>query len=158
MHYADDVVVFNGATFQAKIDTALPPDSDDWTCLARAGRDAMPLMIRGTYDPLADYAAHDVVIINGASFVARQDQPGECPGAGWQLMAEKGRAGRPGERGPPGPKGDPGPPAPPAPSIVGGTLDPKNYRLTLSMSDGSDGPSFNLTPFFEQYSRDSAHG
>ena len=42
-------------------------------------------------------------MLNGASFAAKADNPGPCPGEGWQMFSEKGRAGEPGQRGERGP-------------------------------------------------------
>jgi hypothetical protein len=50
--------------------------------------------IRGTYDPNANYHQHDIVARNGGSFIAIKDDPGTCPGEGWQLLAGQGKRGR----------------------------------------------------------------
>jgi hypothetical protein len=39
------------------------------------------------------------VALGGASFGARRDDPGPCPGDGWQLIAAQGKRGNAGERG-----------------------------------------------------------
>jgi len=52
---------------------------------------ALAQRIRGTYDSQAKYSANDIVACNGASFIARHDDPGICPGAGWQLIAAQGK-------------------------------------------------------------------
>ena len=47
----------------------------------------------------------DIVALNGGSFIARHDDPGECPGSGWQsltLPGKRGERGPHGERGPAG--------------------------------------------------------
>jgi hypothetical protein len=64
------------------------------------------IRVNGTYNPNKsdEYSAHEVVALNGASFVARFDRPGPCPGPGWQLLAAQGKRGVPGQRGPAGPK------------------------------------------------------
>lgn len=54
--------------------------------------------VQGTFDPKKTYRALDVVALNGASFTARRDNPGPCPGAGWQLSAAQGKSGKPGPR------------------------------------------------------------
>lgn len=54
--------------------------------------------VEGTFDPKKDYRAGAIVALNGASFVARRDKPGPCPGAGWQLSASQGKRGKPGPR------------------------------------------------------------
>ena len=52
-----------------------------------------------------------VVALDGASFIARKDDAGNCPGEDWQLIAKQGRKGSdgdPGPRGAAGQKGDKG--------------------------------------------------
>jgi hypothetical protein len=89
VHYAGDIVVAGGSLWQASNDTGQPPGSADWLCLAARGLDARSLTIRGTYDSGAVYQALDVTILNGGSFVARCDAPGECPGPNWQCSPSK---------------------------------------------------------------------
>src|SRR5215813_6371208 len=108
VHYAGDVVAYDGGTFQARRDTGQPPSHADWTCLATAGRDGGSITVRGTFDEAAEYRRLDVVALNGGSFVALKDAPGPCPGPGWQLLASQGKRGVAGEKGERGPKGDPG--------------------------------------------------
>lgn len=102
VYYEGEVVTFDGAAFQALRDTGKAPGHEDWACIVRAGRDGADgrsFAIRGTWDETAEYDALDVVSLNGASFVARHDNPGVCPGEGWQLMASQGKRGKPGEKG-----------------------------------------------------------
>src|SRR5262249_27133713 len=68
--------------------------------------EALAQRIRGTFDPKAKYNLGDVIALDGASFIARRDNPGSCPGPGWQLMARQG------QRGVAGPKGERGRDAP----------------------------------------------
>ena len=83
VHYAGYVVVHQGATYQALRDTArAPPHADDWICIAKAGRDAITPIICGTYKSGEDYKYLDLVALNGDSFIARKDGPGDCPGTG----------------------------------------------------------------------------
>jgi hypothetical protein len=109
VHYEGEVVTHDGATYQALRDTAKQPPHDDWRCIASAGRDGRSFSIRGTYADGEEYRALDVVALNGASFAARYDNPGACPGDGWQLIAAQGKRGAPGERGAPGGRGEAGP-------------------------------------------------
>lgn len=102
VYYEGEVVTFDGSTFQASRDTGKAPGHEDWSCIVRAGRngeDGRSFAIRGTWDDTAVYDALDVVSLNGASFVAKVDNPGPCPGEGWQLMAAQGKRGKPGEKG-----------------------------------------------------------
>jgi hypothetical protein len=136
VHYEGDVVAHAGAMWQAARDTGRAPPHDDWTCLAQAGADGADgrsFTIRGTHDAETEYRALDVVALNGASFAARRDDPGACPGDGWQLIAAQGKAGKPGERGAIGPKGERGLPGAP---VVALEID-GNGMLTLRNADGS---------------------
>lgn len=137
VYYEGDCVVFEGSTYQASKDTGRAPPHEDWTCIARAGahgNDGRSLTVRGTYSPENVYEALDIVALNGGSFVARKDDPGACPGEGWQMIASRGKPGAPGEsrKGDPGKglKGDPGEP------VVSATVDDEGM-LTLVNGDGS---------------------
>jgi integrin beta 3 len=135
VHYEGSVVTQDGATWQAQCDTGRAPPHEDWACLARSGHDGMDgvsFKICGTWSADKQYKALDVVILNGGSFVAKRDDPGPCPGDGWQLMASQGKQGKPGERGLPGQRGERGPPGP---SVVGMSIDGEGL-VTLINSDG----------------------
>jgi hypothetical protein len=101
VYYEGEVVTYDGATFQAIHDTGVPPavNKAHWICLAAPGRDAKSFRHRGTFKDDAEYASHDVIALNGASFLALYDKPGPCPGPGWQLFAAPGKRGVTGERG-----------------------------------------------------------
>lgn len=129
IHYEGEVVCHNGSTYQAANDTAKEPPHDDWICLAFRGRDGRGFAIRGTWEPGAEYDHLDVVQLNGASFAARKDLPGPCPGEGWQLIAMQGKQGKPG----PAVKGDRGLPGPTVKAI---TVDDDGL-LALTNADGS---------------------
>src|SRR5262249_41492030 len=100
--YEAEVVCYDGSLYQALKDTAQVPGGSDWICLALAGRDGVTPDVRGTYKPGKDYKYLDIVALNGGSFIARTDDPGECPGPGWQLLASRGKTG---DKGLPGPRG-----------------------------------------------------
>jgi hypothetical protein len=68
--------------------------------------------MRGTYKSDEVYKYLDLVALNGDSFIARKDDPGDCPGPGWQLLMSRGRSGDKGPPGPRGEKGDEGAPGP----------------------------------------------
>lgn len=87
----------------------------------------------GTYKADRNYRALDVVALNGASFAAKRDNPGPCPGEGWQLVAAQGKRGDKGERGERGLKGERGEPGP---SVVRMAVN-REGLLTLTNSDGS---------------------
>jgi Collagen triple helix repeat (20 copies) len=156
--YQGEVVMHAGATWQARRDTPHAPhllavnrdNENDWDCLAAAGRDARTPTVRGTFDPEATYAALDIVALNANSFIARSDNPGPCPGDGWQVMTQ-GKRGVAGERGAQGERGPKGDPAPAVTIIRGWKLDRERYVATPVMSDGREGPSLELRALFEQF-------
>lgn len=133
VHYEGDCVTHRGASYQALRDTGHAPPHPDWRCFAAAGQDGRSIVIRGTYDEEAEYRELDVVVLGGASFVARQDAPGACPGPGWQLWAAQGKRGQPGE---PGKRGEPGLRGPAGPAVVGLAVDETGMQ-TLTNADGS---------------------
>lgn len=135
VHYQGSVVGFRGALYQARRDTGKAPDHDDWSCIVRAGRDGLDgrsFAVRGTWSPDATYEKLDVVALNGAAFVARRDEPGPCPGDGWQMIAMQGKPGKPGPKGDTG-MGLRGLPGPAAKSLA--VSD--DGSLTLTNADGS---------------------
>jgi hypothetical protein len=153
--YEGSVVTYDGGAYQALRDTGEPPDNEThWQRLAAPGRDAKSIRHRGTHKEGLDYAAYDAVALNGGSFLALRDNPGPCPGPGWQLLAAPGKRGVAGERGPQGNRGlagVAGPPGKDAATIVGWTLDRASYTVTPVMSDGTSGPPLNLRGLFEQF-------
>lgn len=136
VYYESEAVTLDGATYQALCDTGRAPPHDDWRCIAAAGRDGVDgrsFRIRGTYAEGEDYSALDTVVLNGASFAAKRDDPGACPGEGWQMIASQGKSGKPGERGIAGPKGDRGNAGP---ALVSVEADGDGV-LSLINADGS---------------------
>jgi hypothetical protein len=156
VHYEGELVTHQGSTYQALKDTGrAPPDEDHWTCVAAGGLDGQSPRVRGTYEPGERYIRLDVVALNGSAFIARLDDPGDCPGDGWQLIASAGRAGKPGpkgERGEPGPRGERGLAGL---TVLRGEIDRASYTMKLIMSDGSQVP-LNCRGFFEQYNSETS--
>jgi hypothetical protein len=103
------------------------------------------LEVVGTYNATVRYRALDVVALNGASFAARVDDPKQCPGADWQLVASQGKAGKPGA------DGRDGKPGRDAPRITEWLINRENYTVTPIMSDGSRGPPLELRPLFARF-------
>ena len=112
--------------------------------------------MRGTFDQAAVYRHLDIVALGGSSFIARRDQPGPCPGEGWQLIAS---AGKPGIK---GPKGEPGERCEARRVRVGcrarrrrrswaGRSIAKAYAATPILSDHSEAPALELRSLFEQF-------
>ena len=154
VHYRGDVVTHRGSTYQTRCDTAREPPHQDWICVARAGvdgkdgRDGRSLQVRGLFSDKETYKALDIVALNGGSFIAKKDNPGPCPGAGWQLIASQGKRGDKGERGLQGISG--------APVVIQKwRLDRDNYVAVPVMSDGCEGPPLELRPLFEQFHTDA---
>jgi hypothetical protein len=151
VYYGGDVVIHMGSTYQARCDTAREPPHHDWICVARAGvdgkdgRDGCSPNVRGTFKADESYRALDIVALNGGSFIARRDDPGDCPGEGWQLMSMQGR------RGQQGPCGEHGPAGPAGPTIQSWQIDWERYQATPVMSDGRQGAPLDLRPLFEQF-------
>jgi hypothetical protein len=159
VHYAGEVVVHEGSAYQAQRDTARAPSHDrDWVCIAAAGRDGVDgcsPTVRGTFDPNVTYQRLDIVALDKASFIARHDEPGPCPGDGWQLIAAHGAPGEKGSLGPRGAQGAKGESGDPGPHIVGWHVDRPNYQAIPVMSDGTEGPSLALRGLFEQYDKET---
>jgi hypothetical protein len=112
------------------------------------GRDGRSLNVRGTWDPGASYFTLDIVACNGASFIARRDNPGVCPGEGWQMVAQQGPRGRPGPQGERGEKGAPAGLST-APTIRSWRVDRQHFLVIPIMSDGREGPGLDLRALFE---------
>jgi hypothetical protein len=152
VYYEHDLVVAgDGALYQAERDTAATPPHADWRCITRAGRDgedALNFRIEGTYDPAATYRRLSIVTLNGSSFAACRDDPGPCPGDGWQLIASAGRRGQQGPKGDRGERGLMGPSAI-VPRIASTNID-AGYNLNLIYTDGST-DSIPLRAAFEQF-------
>jgi hypothetical protein len=87
VHYEGDVVRHAGSTYQALTDTGQQPPHSDWGELASRGTDGRGFVLRGLYNATVEYRQHDIVMISRNSFAAKYDNPGECPGEGWQLFA-----------------------------------------------------------------------
>ena len=81
VYYRADCVYFMGGLYQARKDTGEPPhDGDAWQLLAAPGRDGISAVSRGTYDrQINDYRELNIVMSNGSSFIAKRDDPGDCP-------------------------------------------------------------------------------
>jgi hypothetical protein len=59
--------------------------------------------------------------------------------------------GRRGQQGPRGERGPAGPAGPMGPAIKSWQIDWERYQATPLMSDGSEGPTLELRPLFEQF-------
>lgn len=135
VHREAEVVTHAGAVYQALRDTGKAPPHDDWRCIVPAARDGRSINPRSTWSADETYAALDVVTLDGGAFVARQNDPGPCPGQGWMLLVQRGKAGKPGLPGAPGApgkglKGDAGP------AVTGIEID-HTGMVTLTNADGS---------------------
>lgn len=155
VHYVGDIVTHEGSTFQARCDTGRAPPHSDWVCLALAGCDATMPTICGTFNETHAYCHLDIVALNGSSFCARKDDPGPCPGAGWQLIASAGKPGKPGPKGECGERGERGERGLSAPAFVKWEINKASYTVTAVMSDHSKLEPLSLRTLFEQYNEDS---
>jgi hypothetical protein len=109
-----------------------PPGADS-TVPGPPGENGRSYEPRGTWNAEASYTRLDVVALDGASFIALRDDPGICPGEGWQSLSLRGRAGQTGQRGEKGERGEAGPAAPVAASFT----VTEDGVLTLSYEDGN---------------------
>lgn len=148
VHYAGDVVTLGGSTWQARQDTAQQAGGDQWSLIASCGRDGADARegeVCGLFDASRSYRKFDLVSLDGGEFRANCDEPGACPGPGWNTSAQRGRRGEPGargERGVQGPKGRDGA------SIVEASLH--GFTLVLGMSDG-EMHAVDLVPAFREF-------
>jgi hypothetical protein len=133
VHREAEIVTHGGAVFQALRETGKAPPHDDWRCIVPAARDGRSFNLRATWSPDETYRHLDVVVLDGGAFAARCDDPGPCPGEGWQLIVARGKPGRPGDRGPQGERGAPGVPGPAVTSLE---LDHTGMMM-LTNADGS---------------------
>jgi hypothetical protein len=156
--YAGQVLSYGGSLWQAKTDTGLKPgDLAAWVCVARAGRDGAhgrdgsSLTPRGVFDVKRGYAARDIVVYEGASYLALRDNPG-LPGHddGWMALSPRGEKGERGERGPRGSRGERGP-LDSTLNITGWRVDPERYRAIPLLSNGQVGWPVELRSLFELY-------
>jgi hypothetical protein len=159
VHYCGDVIVHQGSTYQALCDTArAPPHADDWICISRAGRDAITPTVRGTFVTTARYKKLDIVTFDRSSYIARHDDPGLCPGSGWQPLAAHGARGEKGPSGPRGEQGDEGAKGEIGPTIVAWKVDHVAYRAVPLMTDSTFGPALELRRLFEQFVLEASLG
>lgn len=151
VHYDGDVVTHMGSTYQARCDTARTPPHEDWQLIAARGRDAAMPKIMGTYREGENYLFLNIVALGGSSFIARTDDPGPCPGEGWQLIASAGKPGIKGPQGERGAQGERGECGASPPYLVGWTIDRKTYTVKALMSDDTEWPALELRELFEQF-------
>lgn len=161
VYYEGEVVAHKGSTWQATKDTGQMPPHPDWIGLAFRGMDGTGPQPRGVFKEAERYNFLDIVTRDGGSFIARKDDPGPCPGEGWQLLVQRkngkdGASGEPGPRGERGERGERGPQGEAAPAIVGWSLDPARYVAVPLLSNGKKGPALELRGLFEQFQDETA--
>jgi hypothetical protein len=118
-------------------------------CLRGRGVPGLP-RVRGTYCATETYVALDIVALNGSSFIAREDNPGPCPGDGWQLLASAGSRGPRGARGLQGDRGVDGA------ALASVSFDSKRMSFATRLSDGAPGPEISLKHVFAGVELDAA--
>jgi len=150
---AGEMFAHHGAMWQAKANTGQEPQQgSNWLCVSAPGRDGEPgrsLRTRGLYRQGGSYKDLDVVVLNGSSFIAKCDNPGECPGDNWQVSALVGKRGDAGDRGLPGPKADTAA-IEKALRITSWTMR-DDYIATPTHGNGQSGASLDLRPLFERF-------
>jgi hypothetical protein len=162
VNYHGDVVTHKGSTYQAMCDTARLPPHDDWICVAAAGADAVVPQIKGTWKDDKDigYNFLNIVALNGSSFIAKYNDPGVCPGDGWQLIASAGKPGKPGPRGEQGERGSSGIGLPGRDGLTIKTwkLNRHTYTITPVLSNGEEAEPVCIRSLFEQYNEETGRG
>lgn len=100
-----DIVQYGGSTWIAKVATSgnAPPtlpttENTQWLLFARSG--TAGVVDRGAYSGATAYAANDIVLDNGSTWIALQPTTGNAPpvlpaesNAYWRLLARKGTDG-----------------------------------------------------------------
>ncbi|CDI08742.1 gp53-like domain-containing protein [Agrobacterium pusense] len=100
-----DIVQYGGSTWIAKVATTgnAPPtipttENTQWLLFARSGTQGV--VDRGAYSAATAYAANDIVLNNGSTWIALQPTTGNAPptlptesNAYWRLLARKGTDG-----------------------------------------------------------------
>jgi hypothetical protein len=150
--YEGELASFEGQLYQAREDTGSKPgDQEFWTCVTRAGRDAVQVTPKGEWSKGAEYGVLNLVSFEGGSYLATRDNPGR-PGddESWQAIASRGAKGDPGPRGPRGNRGDRGA-ADPRVTISAWSINVEEYRATPVLSNGEVGASLDLRPLFQQF-------
>jgi hypothetical protein len=147
-----ELFAFHGAMWQAKMNTGQEPQDGHWVCVSAPGRDGeagRSLRTRGLYRQGGTYKELDLVVCNGSSFVAKRDNPGDCPGEDWQISALVGKRGEAGDRGLPGPKADVA--AIERAMRISAWTAGDDYVVTPTHANGLAGATLNLRPYFEKY-------
>jgi hypothetical protein len=150
---AGEMFAHHGAMWQAKANTGQEPqEGSNWLCVSASGATVSPadsLRTRGLYRKEGVYKELDVVVSNGSSFIAKCDNPGPCPGEGWQVSALVGKRGETGDRGLPGPKADIA--ALEKALRIGSWEADDDYVVTPTHANGQSGATLNLRPLFEKF-------
>lgn len=108
----------------------VPQDGKD----GEPGKDAYPGEVKGLFDLSATYRARDIVKLNGSSWIAKVDDPGDIPGEGWMQLASTGKRGERGERGPDGRVGKDGKDGS---TPVELKFDAEKMMFVMALDDGS---------------------
>jgi hypothetical protein len=156
--YRGQYVTHAGALYQARRDVASTPmsGSDDWLCVARAGRDGKDgrsIVFRGAYDMRDLYSALDVVAYEGQSFVPVRDNPAGIPGdsADWLVIAARGVKGERGEPGKVGQRGHKGDRGKAGAKIEEWRINRENFVVVPFYDDGTSGPPLRRRDLFQEF-------
>jgi hypothetical protein len=147
---AGEIVAHQGAAWSARRNTgAEPKDGPDWVCASapgQAGENGRDFRLRGIWSPAKTYRELDVVSHNGGAWAARRDEPGVCPGEGWQCFSMPGKRGPAGETGARGEKGD----GVGLLRISAWTIA-EGYLAIPELSNGQVGAALDLRPVLERF-------
>ena len=67
VHYAGEIVIHEGSTYQAGKDTGRSPPHEDWSCIARAGADGATFAITVTHGDTVNSTSNPTSITDGAA-------------------------------------------------------------------------------------------
>jgi hypothetical protein len=147
---AGDLYAHNGAAWSAQCRTASEPkDGEHWQCVSAPGKDGengRGFRPRGIWSSAKTYRELDVVSHNGGAWAARRDDPGVCPGEGWQCFSMPGKRGPAGETGARGEKGD---------GVgllrISAWAIAEGYLAIPELSNGQIGAALDLRPVLERF-------
>lgn len=102
---------------------------------------------RGGYQDDTTYVAHDVVELDGSTYVAIATTTSHTPpnATYWRLVAAKGDPGAPGLAGPQGPQGEPGAPGPAGVVAATAPLIYNTETQTLSIAPATSGAAGSMS-------------
>jgi hypothetical protein len=114
-YHKNDIVQYNGSSYIAiheNHESNPVTDTCNWDLFAAAGLPGSSFIWKGEWDPSVSYLVNDVVMYNGSTYIAINNNLNSMPPSiDWNLFTSIGEQGPIGPVGPIGPQGPPGPPA-----------------------------------------------